>query len=214
MYSNGFASNGGNNNSFQQVIEWHKYVHPAFRTTRSSSPDAYSFMGSDTFCFKVCDPAGSNAANLCQHIFDRIGVAYNCPNAAQNGTFESCEGEDQDPPGVYTTNGQVVTYSQPPESLGPITSLPYTPRIPASSNCVQFASSALFTDLASPTTSGAASTTGSGAGATATGASASRSGSSSSATATGGSSNGSAATLSISLVSTLVGVLAAVAFLA
>ena len=28
VYSNGFASNGGNNNSFQQVIEWHKYVYP------------------------------------------------------------------------------------------------------------------------------------------------------------------------------------------
>lgn len=26
MYSNGFPSNGGNNNSYQQVIEWHKFV--------------------------------------------------------------------------------------------------------------------------------------------------------------------------------------------
>ncbi|TBU25060.1 hypothetical protein BD311DRAFT_670515, partial [Dichomitus squalens] len=197
VYSNGFPSNGGNNNSFQQVIEWH------------------NFMGSDQFCFKVCDPAGSNAANLCQHIFDRIGVAYNCPNAAQNGTFESCEGDNQDPPGVYTTNGQVVTYSQPPESLGPITSLPYTPKIPASSNCVQFASSALFTDLASTTTSGSgsATATGSGAGATSTGASASRSGSSSSSAATGSSSNNGAATMCISILSTIGGVLAAVAFL-
>ena len=33
VYSNGFASNGGNNNSFQQVIEWHKYVPHALRST-------------------------------------------------------------------------------------------------------------------------------------------------------------------------------------
>jgi hypothetical protein len=26
VYTNAFPSNGGNNNSFQQVIEWHKYV--------------------------------------------------------------------------------------------------------------------------------------------------------------------------------------------
>jgi hypothetical protein len=26
MFSNGFPSNGGNNNTFQQVIEWHKYA--------------------------------------------------------------------------------------------------------------------------------------------------------------------------------------------
>jgi hypothetical protein len=26
IFSNAFASNGGNNNTYQQVIEWHKYV--------------------------------------------------------------------------------------------------------------------------------------------------------------------------------------------
>ncbi|XP_006459700.1 hypothetical protein AGABI2DRAFT_177546 [Agaricus bisporus var. bisporus H97] len=72
------------------------------------------------------------------------------PNNAQNGTFESCEGENQDFPGVYTVNGQVMTYAQPPESEGPITTMPYTARIPASSNCVTYTSSALYTDLPSP----------------------------------------------------------------
>ncbi|KAJ3482670.1 hypothetical protein NLJ89_g12124 [Agrocybe chaxingu] len=76
---------GGN---FIQGIEWH------------------NFMGSNTFCFKVCDPAGPSAADYCEHIFDRIGCAYNAPNNARNGTFESCDGESQDFPGIYTSNGQ------------------------------------------------------------------------------------------------------------
>lgn len=77
-------------------------------------------MGANSFCMKVCDPADPDAPNLCQHIYDRIGTIYNCPNQAQNGTFESCEAENQDPPGVFTSNGQVMTYTQPPESLGAI----------------------------------------------------------------------------------------------
>ena len=124
-------------------------------------------MGGNSFCFKVCDPADSNAANYCQHIYDRIGCAYNAPNRAQDGVFEVCEGENQDFPGVYTSGGQTLTYTQPPESLGPITSIPFTARIPASSNCVTYQSSALYTAL--PTlaaVSGSASASGSGAAAT------------------------------------------------
>jgi len=150
MYSNGWSN--GNNNSYTQVIEWN------------------NFMGGNQFCIKVCNPAGANAANYCQHIYDRIGCAYNSPNNAQNGTFEACLGDDQDFPGIYTVNGQVMTYSQPPESLGPITTLPYTPRVPASSSCVQYTSSVLYAALASvtpapgnlPSTSPSGTATGSG----------------------------------------------------
>jgi hypothetical protein len=104
-------------------------------------------MGSNTFCFKACDHTKSNDAHYCEHVFDRIGCAYNAPNNAQNGTFESCEGDNQDFPGVYTQNGQVFTYTQPPEALGAIGALPYTARVPASSNCVQMTSSAIYTGL-------------------------------------------------------------------
>ena len=128
VYSNGWSN--GNNNSYEQVIEWH------------------NFMGGSVFCFKICDPAGANAANYCQHIYDRIGCAYNAPNNAQNGTFESCEGADQDFPGVYTdASGQIQTYTQPDESLGAITSIPYQPKVPASSNCVTYTSSVLYASL-------------------------------------------------------------------
>jgi hypothetical protein len=130
VYSNAF---GNDKNNFQQVIEWH------------------NFMGGDSFCFKVCDPAGPNAARYCEHVFDRIGCAYNAPNAAKKGTFESCLGESQDFPGVYTQNGQVMTYTQPPESLGAIASMPYTARIPASSQCQPFESAKLYAALPTPT---------------------------------------------------------------
>lgn len=184
---------------------------------------AYSFMGSNQFCFKICDPAGSNPAGFCQHIYDRIGVSYNCPTAVQNGTFEYCEGESQDPPGIYTdASGAVQTYTQPPESLGVITTLPYQPRVPASSNCVQIPSAALFTDLAAPTGSSTASGSGSSVTGTARGSgsgaagTATRSGASAGASSTGaasGDSNGAAA-MRVSAAATVAGVLAAVAFLA
>ncbi|KAF7437207.1 hypothetical protein PC9H_004043 [Pleurotus ostreatus] len=124
VYSNAWSKNP---DMYEQVIEWH------------------NFMGGNAFCFKVCDPSGPHAANYCQHIYDRIGCAYNAPNNAKEGVFESCEGENQDFPGVYTQDGRTLTYTQPPEALGPITSVPYQPRVPASSNCKQFSSSALYT---------------------------------------------------------------------
>eukprot|EP00753_Platysulcus_tardus_P001069 PLAT11020.1.p1 GENE.PLAT11020.1~~PLAT11020.1.p1 ORF type:complete len:369 (-),score=-19.98 PLAT11020.1:217-1323(-) len=198
MYSNAFPSNNGNNDSYQQVIEWH------------------NFMGGNAFCIKVCDPAGAHAADYCQHIFDRIGCAYNDPNQAKNGTFEVCDSDNADYPGVYTSNGQVMTYTQPPESLGAITTMPYTARVAASSNCVQYESKALYTDLASVAGSGSsASATGSVTGtaktAGATGGSSSRSGSAAQSSSTGGTSGAEA--LGISAVSGIIGVTFAMMFL-
>jgi len=202
MYSNAFPSNNGNNGSYQQVIEWH------------------NFMGGNAFCMKVCDPAGAHAADYCQHIFDRIGCSYNDPNTAQNGTFEVCDSDDADYPGIYTSNGQVMTYTQPPESLGAITTMPYTARVASSSNCVTYQSSALYTDLAAVAGTGSASgsaptgsVTGTAKSASATGgkSSASRSGSAASASSTGSSSGAEA--LGISAVSGIIGVTFAMMFL-
>jgi len=141
VFSNAFPSNGGKNDTYQQVIEWH------------------NFMGANQFCLKGCDPAGADDDKFCEHIFDRIGCAYNAPGNYKEGVFESCEGENQDFPGIYTSNGQVVTYTQPAESLGAITTMPYDPKIPASSNCVQFQSAALYTGGPAGASSSAASTT-------------------------------------------------------
>ncbi|KAF8150243.1 hypothetical protein B0H34DRAFT_635168, partial [Crassisporium funariophilum] len=119
-----------------------------------------NFLGGNAFCLKACDPAGPNAAHFCEHIYDRIGCSFNAPNAARNNVFESCDAENADFPGVYTVDGVVQTYTQPPESLGAITTVPYVARVPSSSNCKTFTSAELFTGLptavggSSPTTTG------------------------------------------------------------
>ena len=134
------------------------------------------------------------------------------PNQAQNGTFEVCDTDPMDIPGVYTSGGQTLSYSQPAESLGPITTVPYTPRIPASSNCKTYQSSAIYTDFqnlaaATPTASGSKAT-----GAPGSGSSGTRSGSAAVASSTT-KSNGAGA-ITISLFSTILGVAFSVAFLA
>ncbi|KAG6897273.1 hypothetical protein C0992_002925 [Termitomyces sp. T32_za158] len=132
VYSTAYTSS---KNKYVQVIEWH------------------NFMGSNTFCFKACDPSRPNAAKYCQHIYDRIGCEYNAPSNAKDGVFESCKGDNQDFPGIYTdAQGNVQTYTQPPESLGDITSIPYVARVPASSDCVQYQSAALFAGSVNPGT--------------------------------------------------------------
>ena len=148
LYSTNFTG------SYVQVIEWTKfYISVLFILLPLTSFSFISFIGGNAFCLKACNPAGNNAAQFCQHIYDRIGCAYNAPNAAQNNVFESCNAENGDFPGVYTSNGIVQTYTQPPESLGPITTRPYSVRIPSSSNCQTFSSAALFPSL--PTVSAA-----------------------------------------------------------
>jgi len=179
------------NNTYEQVIEWN------------------NFMGGNLFCLKACDPAGANAAHFCEHIYDRIGCAYNSPNTAQSGTFESCQGDNQDFPGVYTdASGQVQTYTQPPESLGAISTMPYQPKVPASSNCVTYTSSAIYTALPTPTglTSSSGSSVRSTGTRTSSGASPSNTGSSSG-------SNGSPKNLAISSLTSLFGVALAIFFL-
>jgi len=114
-----------------------------------------NFMGGNAFCLKACDPSRPNAAHYCEHVFDRIGCAYNAPNNAKDKVFESCDAENADFPGVYTSGGKVMTYTQPPESLGAISTIPFTARIPASSNCTPLTSSVLFSGL--PTVTGSTS---------------------------------------------------------
>ncbi|KAG0151090.1 hypothetical protein CROQUDRAFT_651614 [Cronartium quercuum f. sp. fusiforme G11] len=132
MYSNAFNTPGGPN--YTQVSEW-----------------SY-FIGSGVFCYKACDPAGPNAAALCQHVYDRIGCSYNAPAnyPSINGTFQSCKGDDQLPAGVYVDAGVTKTFQQPPESLGPISTIPYTAVIPATSDCTTYTSAAIYTELPAP----------------------------------------------------------------
>jgi hypothetical protein len=165
------------------------------------------FIGGGIMGMKICNPGGTNPQGYCQHTLDRIGLAYNMPNAAQNGTFEVCDSDLMDIPGEYTSGTQTLSYAQPAESLGPITTVPYTPHIPSSSNCQTYQSSQLYTDFASL----ASSTTAAGS-AHATGSGASNGGSASSAKPTSGS-NG-AGSVTISLFTSILGIAFSVAFLA
>jgi len=126
LFTNAFTKSPG---QFKQAVEWH------------------SWMGANFFCIKACDPTNPDAARLCEHIYDRLGCNYNAPSNAHDRVFESCEGDDQDFPGVYVQDGKTLTYSQPPESEGPITSMPFVARVPASSNCVPAKSEELFVNL-------------------------------------------------------------------
>ena len=116
------------------------------------------FIGSNQFCMKICNPQGQNNPGYCQHTLDRIGLLYNCPSkytaggGFQAGEFEICDSDLMTVPGIYVdASGATQSYAQPPESLGEITSIPYTPSVVASRNCQTYASSALFTELAAAT---------------------------------------------------------------
>jgi hypothetical protein len=167
----------------------------------------FRFIGGGIVGMKICNPQGTNPQGYCQHTLDRIGLPYNMPNAAQNGTFEVCDSDLMDIPGEYTSGSQTLSYAQPAESLGAITSIPYTPRTPSSSNCQTYQSTQVFTDFASL----AATTT--GAKATAKGSGASGSGSGSASPTSGSKANG-AESVTISLFMSILGVAFSVVFLA
>jgi hypothetical protein len=192
LYSTAFSSDGV---TIEQIQEWNM------------------FIGSNVSATKICNPAGTNPSGYCYNQLDRLGIAYNMPNNAQDGIFEVCDSDTMQLPGVYVSNGQTLTYSQPPESLGAITTVPYTPTIPASSNCQTYQSSDLYTATVSglPTATGATPNPSGKSGSGSSG-SGTRTGSGSPASATSGS-NG-AGVVTISLFSTILGVAFSIAFLA
>ncbi|KAF7966392.1 hypothetical protein HWV62_38867 [Athelia sp. TMB] len=165
VYSTGLPS--GDNSTYLQSTSWN------------------NFVGSGTFCIKVCDPTVTKP-NYCQNIYDLIGCNYNMPAAYTPNEFTSCEGELQDEVGTYTSGGATFTWDQP-SVLPPTSTLPWQPRIPASSNCVTYSSEQLFGGPSSSSSSSASATVTS---TTAGGSSSTASSSTASATATGAVSNG------------------------
>jgi len=207
VYTNAFASNNGNNGSYQQAQHW------SF------------FIGNGGFCGKICDQSkgDSTAQALCNNVYDRLGCDYNAPNTAAEGTFEVCQGDDMTPVGEYVVNGVTSTYHQPAET-DPVTDVPYTATPAPTSSCVTYASAAVFTDAAGITAAGgSASASGaapSGSAGAATGAkttggsgakTGSATGSSPSSSATG--SSGAPAAMGVSLGAVVLGVVAVFASL-
>ena len=169
------------------------------------------FIGNNASCFKWCADNGTNPDGKCQHTLDRIGLAYNCPSkytlgSMDAGEFEFCDSDSFPIPGIYTDSaGTTTSYSQPAESLGAITTIPYTQTSAATSNCVTYASSDLFVTTAS----------GSSATGTASSAKSTSSGSSSSSSSSSTSTDsGASEALAMSLFAVAVGVLSAVAMFA
>ncbi|KAF7330849.1 hypothetical protein MVEN_02424300 [Mycena venus] len=62
-----------------------------------------NFMGENNFCFRICDPKGSNPAAYCQHIYDVLGCEWNMPANYDEG-FDSCHADSGEPMGVYGTS--------------------------------------------------------------------------------------------------------------
>jgi len=141
QFTQQFQSNSTPSTKFTQVIEW------------------VDFIGNGMFCLKMCNPSDSQDALLCNHIYDRVGCTYNAPAdyLHVNGTFQVCDSDDMTFPGVYVSDGITTTWTQGPEGV-PVMP-PYTPTIPASSNCQTFSSEQLYGALS---TSASASTTQSG----------------------------------------------------
>ncbi|GAA6060071.1 hypothetical protein JCM10212_003032 [Sporobolomyces blumeae] len=122
VYSSGLPS--GDNSTLQQVVSWNE------------------FIGSGVFCLKLCDPS-ITSPNYCENKFDLIGCDYNMPAAYEDGVFLDCDSDLQEVVGTYVSDGQTLTWSQP-SSLPADSTLPWTPSIPASSNCKTYSSSDIF----------------------------------------------------------------------
>ncbi|KDE02549.1 hypothetical protein MVLG_06911 [Microbotryum lychnidis-dioicae p1A1 Lamole] len=161
VYSSQFPGANTSGNAYGQVVQWN------------------NFVGSGVFCFKLCFP-NVTTPDYCQNKYDIIGCDYNMPSNVSVGEFVSCEGDLQDEVGTYTgTNGKTTVWSQP-EDLPATSTLPWTPRVPASSNCVTHASTALFpiASLGYQSTSTSASAASSASSAQGSGSSSSRTGAS------------------------------------
>jgi hypothetical protein len=120
VYSNGTTDS--TDGTLQQIHNWN------------------TFVGGTQFCFKACYNSITNP-DYCLNIYDLVGCDYNMPSSVQDGTYTSCDGDLQDVVGVYSVDGTTSTWSMPATLVNPP---PYTPRVPASSNCQTFQATDLF----------------------------------------------------------------------
>nr|WAS30620.1 hypothetical protein [Rhodosporidiobolus colostri] len=188
VYSSGLP--GGDNKTLTQAVEWN------------------NFIGGGVFCLKLCSPNQPSGSNFCKNTADRMGCAYNMPASYIDNEFTDCDSELQDIVGVYDNGAS--TYTQPPEPTAPAP--PYTPRIPASSNCKTYQSTDLWPVASTSSSASAATATGSSASAAASSAAKSASSASAAAaSASAKSSSTSGAAASFVVASTaLIGVVAGV----
>ncbi|KAH0585642.1 hypothetical protein H2248_008862 [Termitomyces sp. 'cryptogamus'] len=58
-----------------------------------------SFISDTQFCFRAC--VGADATVNCNHIYDVMGCEWNIPANYNPGVFETCDGDNDLPMGVY-----------------------------------------------------------------------------------------------------------------
>jgi len=89
-------------NTFGDALQYHEWT---------------SFISSTQFCFRAC--TGPNAAQNCQHIYDLMGCHWNMPANYDANVFESCDGDNDLPMGVYGTSTwyQGVSPTPPPHPV-------------------------------------------------------------------------------------------------
>ncbi|KAG6918418.1 hypothetical protein DXG01_014597 [Tephrocybe rancida] len=61
-----------------------------------------SFISDTEFCFRAC--TGADATVNCNHIYDVMGCFWNIPANYDAGVFETCDGDNDLPMGVYGTS--------------------------------------------------------------------------------------------------------------
>ncbi|CAG7848974.1 SubName: Full=Uncharacterized protein {ECO:0000313/EMBL:CCA67412.1} [Serendipita indica DSM 11827] len=74
-------------NSFGQNLQYHEWTE---------------FLSYNEFCIRAC--IGPNARNHCFNEYDEMGCTFNMPANYDKGIFESCQGEDSLPVGLYGTS--------------------------------------------------------------------------------------------------------------
>ncbi|KAG5643085.1 hypothetical protein DXG03_001580 [Asterophora parasitica] len=61
-----------------------------------------TFISDNQFCFRAC--TGGDATVNCNHIYDIMGCDWNIPANYKAGVFETCDGDNDLPMGVYGTS--------------------------------------------------------------------------------------------------------------
>ncbi|KAF8211633.1 hypothetical protein K438DRAFT_1752329 [Mycena galopus ATCC 62051] len=72
----------------------------AFGGTTEEIFEWMNFIGPGQFCFRICDPKGSNPAGYCQHVYDEMGCDWVMPGSYDAG-FDTCYADSGEAPGVY-----------------------------------------------------------------------------------------------------------------
>lgn len=92
-----------------------------FTTNKKGSEGDYvqlkewnNFMSADEFSIRAC--WGGWAKQWCPHIYDEMGASFNSPGKYDEGSFEDCEGEEGEWPGVYSGSTFYQGQDQTPDA--------------------------------------------------------------------------------------------------